>query len=904
MSIGSNIPPYPKRCGDIGCVFGSARYQHTIQSVIKDKYKNTTTYAVDGVTAAPVPLWYHEDECGNAQSPPYVDQLGSILSTVMNGYQFTGNTFTHDGSVDMTPPCRLAGFKSVQAEKRWYGNYGFNYSNSGKDCATDTTYTDTKYRKFKFTFVASVSRSDVWQRKDSGGTVVDSSSLTVTGGVNFTFDVTVNRLTGIYTVANYSCTCNLSSTDASGTTNFNGTTDPLTDGTNFFNFFFVTLSRFAVSGSPLEWVQNLSSDCSFKIVNNDGGAFGPPTVYSGTAAACQTYLNGLSPTDISAVQSFPLTVTFTPVVTKTNTQYKVDVSQNSSGFNSIPNSLGGVDEETVTSAISLVVTQDLSEAYTLAQVKTDTETLADEIDLNDHVAYPYRTDGNAFIAPYVIYNEVQATVSPLLGITDSTTTDPNAGQRNGLTGAVYSSDIIGTLLPSGYGQGSPRGVFRITHQNYYRDICGTPPSVAYGPRTIGARTPSYLPASCGLWTPDTKFTNEITPNLIWPCQFIAANTDGIFLQKWIETIIPPPNGSYNAARPYGADRFRIDESLVYCYDAGVLTDNAASPTIQPGLTLTGLWGGFCVDGFYNGATTDGSGNVTLGPKVFDVPTGWTVPSEDQLDVFAKLRWEDSTKHVPGFGGKLDVTATYDSGANETTFTYTSSPYIVDGDKISVMGFGDSVLGTNKTITRLGDTSCTVTGDYSTALWIVPYKLFDGTTDGTKYYFANDTHKSTFVARTWTLEMDGWTTLDSTVAQECLPITNCSPQTLLASPNTEIADYSMEWPATIDPNTVWIGEFMQWMQDPFYQTPHSPCGGLPPPDMTCKVPYVEARIAVGNNYGLAQNETAPTPPSPINLGATLAPPENADPTGSGAVVDLLNNPTKPFPIWAACGDDPA
>lgn len=822
--IGSNIPPYPKRCGDIGCVFGSARYQHTIQSVIKDKYKNTTTYAVDGVTAAPVPLWYHEDECGNAQSAPYVDQLGSILSTVMNGYQFTGNTFTHDGSIDMTPPCRLAGFKSVQAQKFWHGMYDYAHASDGKDCATSTTYADTKYR--------TVSISIEWFFVDNDDPCNNQGTFTVQR------TYTVDRYTGIITQV--SCT-----TDDGG--GYTGGLNPDT----------------------YDWSPFYLRDCAYP-------------------AKLQAAL------DAQAIDPVSWDVTIsTDTATKLSYYYAEHTDP----------AIGPVCGQTPFIYNSATVTIELSDPYTLAQVKTDVETLADEIDLNDHVAYPYRTDGNAFIAPFVIYNEVQTAISPLVWHSCGWT-DPNATERNTLTGVIHSADIVGTLLPSGYGQGSPRGVFRITHQNYYRDICGTPPSVAYGPRTIGARTPSYLPASCGLWTPDTKFTNEITPNLIWPCQFIAANTDGIFLQKWIETIIPPTNGSYNAARPYGADRFRIDESLVYCYDAGVLTDNAASPTIQPGLTLTGLWGGFCVDGFYNGATTDGSGNVTLGPKVFDVPTGWTVPSEDQLDVFAKLRWEDSTKHVPGFGGKLDVTATYDSGANETTFTYTSSPYIVDGDKISVMGFGDSVLGTNKTITRLGDTSCTIPGDYSTALWIVPYKLFDGTTDGTKYYFANDTHKSIFVARTWTMEMDGWTTLDSTVAQECLPITNCNPQTLLASPNTETADYSMEWPATIDPNTVWIGEFMQWMQDPFYQTPHSPCGGLPPPDMTCKVPYVEARIAVGNNYGLAQNETAPTPPSPINLGATLAPPENADPTGSGAVVDLLNNPTKPFPIWAACGDDPA
>jgi hypothetical protein len=418
---------------------------------------------------------------------------------------------------------------------------------------------------------------------------------------------------------------------------------------------------------------------------------------------------------------------------------------------------------------------------------------------------------------------------------------------------------------------------------------------------MGKWTPSYLPASCGLWTQDNRFINTITANLIWPCPFIVANSDGIYLQKWIETIIPPPNGSYNAARPYGKDRFRIDETQAYCYELGYIRDQDSNPIVST--TFTGLWGGISVDGFYSGCSTDVAGVLTLGTKVLDVPTGWTVPSGDEDDVFAKLRWEDATKHVPGFGGKLDVTAAYDSGADETTFTYTGGEYIVSSDKVSVMGYGDAILGTNLAITRLGDTSLKVSGDYSAALWLVPYKLFDGTTDGTKYYFANDTHKSTFVSRTWTLEMDGWTITDSDVEQSCLAISPCTPQTLLATPNDEYGNSELVWPASMDPNTVWLGQFMQWTVDPFYQTPHAPCGGGPVPDTTCKVPYIEARIAVGTNYGLAQNETAPTPPSPINLGATVAPPDTADLTGTGAIVDLLNNPTTAFTIWAACGDDP-
>ena len=819
--IGSNTPPYPKRCGELGCVYGSARYQHTIKSVIADKYKNTTAYAIDGVTGMPEELWYHDNECSDPQDPPYVDQLGTILDTVMDGYQFTGNAFTRDGTIDLTQPCRLGGFKTMQAQKFWHGMYDFEHYGSGKDCATNTVYADTKYR--------TIAISIEWFFVDNNDPCVNQGTFTVQR------TYTVDRYSGL--ISQVSC-----STSASG-----GYTGGLDPDTYDWSPFYVRGCGYpdrlqqaldAQALDPVSWDVSITTDTATKLVYN--------------------YAEHTDP------------------------------------------SLGPICGDTPFIYNSATVSIELSDPYTIAQVKTDAETLAAEIDLNDHVAYPFRTDGNSFIAPLVIYNEVTMAVSPLVWHSCGWN-DPNATTINSITGADNSDDIIGALLPAGYGEGSPRGVFRITHQNFYRSICGTPPAEAIGQRTMGKWTPNYLPANCGLWTQDVRFANTITPNLMWPCQFIVANTDGIYLQKWLETLIPPPNGSYNAARPYGKDRFRIDETQVYCYEAGYIRDQDSNPIVST--TFTGLWGGISVDGFYSGCSTDITGVLTLGTKVLDVPTDWTLPSEDQDDVFAKLRWEDATKHVPGFGGKLNVTATYDSGANKTTFTYTDSPYIVDSDKISVMGFGDAILGTNLTLTRLGDTSCTVSGDYSTALWIVPYKLFDGSTDGTKYYFANDTHKSTFVARTWTMEMDGWTITDSDVEQSCIAISPCTPQTLLASPNGEAGDYEMDWPASIDPNTVWLGQFMQWMQDPFYQTPHEPCGGGPAPDTTCKIPYIEARIAVGTNYGLAQNETAPTPPSPINLAATAAPPDTADLTGTGAIVDLLNNPTTPFTVWAACGDDP-
>jgi len=806
----------------------------------------------------------------------------------MNGYQFTGNAFTHNGNVDVTPPCFKHGFKNSQSRKVWHGarDY-FTNATSGKDCETDTDYSDTRYLTVTFTDL--VSRLEV-----TGGNLAEDYDFTGSGTISvgknsglLAIDLT---LAGVKNV--WSGTGGYITTRTDVTGNGAGT---ITD---------YTVAPPVVTNYPDSLTTELDSLIGVSYRSCDGLPIDPLNL--DTLDAFVSYFNARYASDpnfvaldtVTDLDSYSDSTSF--VYTDTGDTVSCALSWTRTAT-SLTWSLvfvdGGSTQPPMIGTWTFEGTITFSNAYTIQDCHSDTQTLSDEIDLGDDNLYPYRTDGNSFIAPLVIYNEVQSVVDPSAWAINIAWNDPNATAINGATGVVYSDDIIGALLPIGYGQGSPRGVWNFIHRNFYQSHCGAPPVLTIGFRSTGKQTPSYLPAGCGLWTQDERFIATITENLMWPCPFVVANNDGIYLQKWVETLIPPPDGSYNAARPYGYDRFRIDETQAYCFDGAAIRD--VDNNLIVSTTFSGVWGGESVGGFYTGCTSDGSGVLTLGTKILDVPTGWTVPSGDTVDVFAKLRWTTSVSNIPGFGGKLNVTASFSAG--ETTFTYTSSPYIVDGDKISVMGFGDSVLGTNLTITRLGDTSCKVTGDYSTALWIVPYKLFDGTTDGTKYYLANDTHKGTFVARTWILEMDGWTEVDSTVDQSCIAFSNCAPQLLIATPNTETGDYEIDWPTTIDPNTVWIGEFMQWMVDPFYQSPHDPiCGGAPAPDQSCLVPYVEARTAVGTNYGAAQNETAPTPPSPINLGATLAAPANAEIEADGYIIDNLNNPTKPWPIWVACG----
>jgi len=907
MSIGNNKLPYPAACGGDSCYTG-AMFNHKKGTETVAQQHNTTAYTIDGTPNTPAePLNTHTDECGAAQSAPYNDQLRGIIDGIIvaGATAWPWNTFAATGTSEDLGACRLEGFKNVQTAAVWHGDFGFTFLDTGYACVGGAAAT----RKFRtltteviaahnITFTEHITHLGVFVQDRSynfSGTWSDTVSCTVAkhGGKRVVTQTLASR-----DPATYPITITDAYTPGSTTVSQSGAFLPYNGSTIG-----------PLTNTYSSWGKLCSGGAGFELPHFSDGSGGHLTgLPAAIASQIANYYSGfpqLSCTvDICTISETKIELKFTITpTTYSGTSGGDDIDYSGSG----------------SAVFHLTLTY--SDELTLAAVKTDAETLAAEWLLGSQTLYPFRTDSNGFVAPFVNYRGAQLPVSPRvyppLTVDDYTQPeispgvwhqidwfDDNASHWQNGAGVYpnrlildYTGDIQGKPLGAGYGLGVPRGVFDLEHEQWWRNICSGGGVVSSGIRAVGMFTPSYLPANATQWTQENRLKDD--SSLMWPCAFVMANADGAYLQKWAETIVPTPAGSYNFARPYGPDRFAFDQTKVYCTDGTHVNQGGVA---VPNGALAGYWGGQSVGGVYSGCSvTGGDGTLVLGTLVCPMPTGWTDGiAGDEAFSFGNFRWFGI---APGFGGRMAVSAVYDSGANETTFTYTDSPNILTGDKISVLAFGNVTLGTNLTLTRLSDTTGKVSGNYAGAAYITPYKLFDGTTDGTKWYFANDTRKFTFVSRAWTVDLVGGTVLTNTAAESCLPyLTNCAA-VLVASPQAEgfPNSYAASWPAAVPMDTVWIGQFEQWMVDPFWQNYHTLCDGNPQPDVYCVKPYIEARISVRSDFGFGRNETAPTPPAGINLNPTVNPPDNAHP-GTGRVPDSLggSTPDTPWHIRVTCG----
>ena len=163
----------------------------------------------------------------------------------------------------------------------------------------------------------------------------------------------------------------------------------------------------------------------------------------------------------------------------------------------------------------------------------------------------------------------------------------------------------------------------------------------------------------------TQWTDKQTATFIPPYHFRSRGVAGIadMATKYaeIQEIWP----SYDFARPAGADKFLYEETLVFYYDGGILNElsldssgNEVPLTSDPGVG-TGIWGGKSVDGFYTGCSLDiTTGVLTLGTKVFNVPSDWASRSDDTTLAFGKLRFPTA----PAIWGRMNVVGVADATA--------------------------------------------------------------------------------------------------------------------------------------------------------------------------------------------------------------------------------------------------
>jgi hypothetical protein len=389
------------------------------------------------------------------------------------------------------------------------------------------------------------------------------------------------------------------------------------------------------------------------------------------------------------------------------------------------------------------------------------------------------------------------------------------------------------------------------------------------------------------------------------------------------------------------------------FTAGVVTLKTvdfATPGSLP-FTMADIVGSAAVDGFF-AVTAVGSDSVTLGARVYDLPTDWDTPSHDGAACFGRLKYPNApgmnfTNSGLEVGGRVAITVV-DGVSVRTLTTGTVQKYLslgVNPETVDILDANLTPLATGVELTRLTDSAFTVTEAHatiSTAAWIVPHVLNDGTTSGQKYKFADERSKGDYVHRTWLVRISDATVLATTQDDACLQFQPCGPSLAGFTPNGEIATNADFWPfpTSINNGEVWLGQIQFWMPDPFWQPPHKPVAvpaGLSEEDFEPGVdiilwaedggacvgdsvevggggeniyhlfyamrPYVEARCTLPGDI---DGETAPALASGIDLTTIADPPGQAIIVDiEGALVDAIGLPT---PTWSkmlaerGCVDD--
>jgi Putative Ig domain len=406
--------------------------------------------------------------------------------------------------------------------------------------------------------------------------------------------------------------------------------------------------------------------------------------------------------------------------------------------------------------------------------------------------------------------------------------------------------------------------------------------------------------------------------------------DALWAGKYAECLELWP--SQNFAMPAGNAKFWFDETRVYCAvnasGAGAgstwtITD-ALGNTPSDSTDFSGIWGGPVAGGFYNVASYSG-GILTLGSKVYDVPSNWRSRSNgDDAKCFGKLRFPAYPSLLGRIAIMPDLTGTTftfagpQSAFGMSSGTHTEQVDLWDADMVPVAG--------NVTATRMDDSHFTTTTAYPSARFIT-------VTDAAKWYMNDTGPKGDYAVLEWLADyrslgeyarLAGITDCSGTqvaqptrnvgggpVAQPfadftqtpgCLPFVPCAPKVVCISPNGETWSNGITFPF---PETFacdelygskWWAYVQSTMTDLFWQPPHRPCnietcahwqmdGGLCSEDSpgSCPgdddfegdsempvyyfahAPQVEARLSTPNNYGSGQNESSPPLPDGIQIG---------------------------------------
>jgi hypothetical protein len=330
--------------------------------------------------------------------------------------------------------------------------------------------------------------------------------------------------------------------------------------------------------------------------------------------------------------------------------------------------------------------------------------------------------------------------------------------------------------------------------------------------------------------------------------------------------------SQNFFRPAGNDKFLTDEPNVVCISGSVsisgsgqsftvMTNNGSLTTLSG--SGVGIWGGPNTNGYY--LVTVAGHIVTLGVKQFNLPSNITAAIDpdtgDGDTYFGALRFPT----YPSLIGRQTFGVLYTQPSGSHSGSYTGSFSNAQpafgmsclttpsgSENVDLYDWRMSVTHNNLTVTRIDDSnfglpyiSSIQSGSaYSGSVYIMNHGapgwywndqfpkgdfirtelLFDNRTNGESARLsAPDCFGNSYITRSTNLGYAAFTQ-----SQESLALSPCCGPVMCYSPNGETWPNGKTYPFptfTADQTygSRWQGNFTQVMDDPLYQSPHTPCG---------------------------------------------------------------------------------
>ena len=257
----------------------------------------------------------------------------------------------------------------------------------------------------------------------------------------------------------------------------------------------------------------------------------------------------------------------------------------------------------------------------------------------------------------------------------------------------------------------------------------------------------------GIPLTSTQWTNKYDAQYF---PFYAANFNVGYMgykQKWAEVKQVWPSWDFN--RPYGQDRYTIDETAVSCDtdftttigDAILYTFNDGhtidylNPLIAP--STNDIWGGTDVNGFYNITAISGDGvgtpySLTTGSLVLPLPSGFS-------ESFCRLKYPN----CPAFG-TTPITVTSNGTSSVISFNSENVQYsgstLVDFYSTVVNPQGVLVPNQNKLnsssvlITYADEYHASCSGDFRLANYLI--------STGSKTWWCDNQPKGQVITRQW------------------------------------------------------------------------------------------------------------------------------------------------------------